>query len=664
MSSALVDGPGALLLIADLALLAILIAAPLRRSYRDDRGDGKAHVVLPVPPPAPSPWRTTWFFVFFFVLSLLYIGAGVDSIDRLYGGLVGGLARLAVHNSATVAGYVVHAHLGTRFVLVAYILGLAVSLRAAPLRRAMVAAQALWYLAAMICLDATQIMLGALTGWPIQPFGLQGNLLANVVGIIVFMRLTFLTFMLPKPVDLPRRNQGWLGNTVIISMVLVAAVALLWALPFGRALWDAQGLLPIVLSYALPSLVLTVIYCVLLVLQAVGPPPPPLTEERPAIDVIVPAHNEGQLIAACLTSIDGAAVTYGGPVRVIVGNDGSTDRTAAIARRTIKRFRAATGTVVDVEHGGKVRALNAALAQTRAEIVVRIDADVSIDHEALTYAQRWFTDPSVGEVSALVQPSEGRSWIHQMRLFECLMGFGLSRRALQVVDAIQCVPGTFAAFRREPVLGFGGFTDGINGEDSDLTMVLGRLGYRTVLDVKVRIYEDVPSTVRTLSRQRIRWNRAGMHMFARHVPFRAGATGPRAWFAMLRLFVARITGVLRLLIMIHAIQLAVLVPAYRTNLGTLLIVVLLTMVPGIYVLALLAAVYGRAAKVVYLPLWSVFANLRRFFIVQALLTLPTRPAGLAALRRPASVPEPAELVGRRQPRLAPEPVASPGSVAT
>ncbi|MGI8449378.1 MAG: hypothetical protein ACR2MP_19810, partial [Streptosporangiaceae bacterium] len=38
----------------------------------------------------------------------------------------------------------------------------------------------------------------------------------------------------------------------------------------------------------------------------------------------------------------------------------------------------------------------------------------------------------------------------------------------------------------------GGFPVGMNGEDADLTMQIGRLGYRVVVDPRIRSYEDVP----------------------------------------------------------------------------------------------------------------------------------------------------------------------------
>ena len=71
----------------------------------------------------------------------------------------------------------------------------------------------------------------------------------------------------------------------------------------------------------------------------------------------------------------------------------------------------------------------------------------------------------------------------------------------------------------------GGFTEGIYGEDVDFTYAVARIGYRAVIDTRVRSYEDVPNTQRQLRTQRTRWNRGGTMAFAavrscRHRPVR------------------------------------------------------------------------------------------------------------------------------------------------
>jgi cellulose synthase/poly-beta-1,6-N-acetylglucosamine synthase-like glycosyltransferase len=253
-------------------------------------------------------------------------------------------------------------------------------------------------------------------------------------------------------------------------------------------------------------------------------------QERPVIDVIVPAYNEEEVIVGTLRSIDAAAARYGGPVHVIMTDDGSTDQTRPLAEDTMGGFVAATGHIIEGQHKGKSAALNLALAETTADIVIRIDADTIIDEQALRFVPRWFRDPEVGLVEALMWPRWESTPYHRLRLFEELRIFGLNHRLLQTVDAINVVPGVFTAFRRQPALDLGGFTVGMNGEDGDFTMRMSRLGYASRLDPKVIVYEGVPESFFEMREQRIRWARATIHNQSRHGVYRAGRAAPAVWF--------------------------------------------------------------------------------------------------------------------------------------
>src|SRR5207244_935664 len=61
-----------------------------------------------------------------------------------------------------------------------------------------------------------------------------------------------------------------------------------------------------------------------------------------------------------------------------------------------------------------------------------------------------------------------------------------------------------------------GFAEGVNGEDADMTIRVGRLGYRIVSDASVRAYTEMPSTFAYLREQRMRWARGTYHMLARN----------------------------------------------------------------------------------------------------------------------------------------------------
>jgi cellulose synthase/poly-beta-1,6-N-acetylglucosamine synthase-like glycosyltransferase len=332
-------------------------------------------------------------------------------------------------------------------------------------------------------------------------------------------------------------------------------------------------------------------------------------------------------------------VRYGGPVRVILADDGSVDGTPEVAGAVMTRFRGAVGEIVRCPHAGKSAALNVALSRVTASVAVRIDADVVIAQDAFIYLPGWFQDPVVGCVGAAMTPRIGGSWIHRMRLLECLSSFFFARIGLMSVDGISCIPGTFQAIRPEPARSVGGYVIGMNGEDADLTMQLGRLGYRSVIDTRIRAFEDAPSTVRELQEQRTRWYRAGAHVFARQGPFLAGSAGPRVWFNSVRLMALRFLATLRPVLFLYSAVLAFLEPTPFRNIWFVFVLYGSTVVPVILVTVVLAVRYGFARYLPWFALWyPTFVVLRRAFVIQSFLTLPTRPVSLAGFRSVLGLP--------------------------
>jgi len=313
-------------------------------------------------------------------------------------------------------------------------------------------------------------------------------------------------------------------------------------------------------------------------------------------------------------------------VRVLVSNDGSADDTAPIAQAEIAAFRHATGGVLSAPNGRQAAALNRGLAITDAEIVVRIDADSVMGPDALVYSVPWFRDPRVGSVGAMEEPRKDTvTWFHRLRTLETLFQFRFARLGQSLVDGIVVIPGTFTAFRRDPAIIAGGFPVGMNGEDSDLTMQIGRLGYRVVIDPRIRSYEDVPRTIGEFVEQRTRWARASFHVYARHVPLRSGLAGPRVWFWTVRRGFSWFSLQVGLVAPIFLLELVLTHPSYRQNVATF---VLLYIVGGAVPLAVslpLAVKHGHWRAILWMPTWFAYAFLRRLATLEAVISMPTRP---------------------------------------
>lgn len=235
----------------------------------------------------------------------------------------------------------------------------------------------------------------------------------------------------------------------------------------------------------------------------------------PPLTVIIPAHNEAHVIGRTLEAVAAAAARYGGAVSVIVLNNASSDATIATAETAFARLPGIGGRVVDVPTPGKSHALNRGIAETATPFVVRIDADTQILPEAFARAMRHFADAETGIVGGIPLPP-GDGPFDRARLIEVLLKHGYYQIAYGAIDGIVGVPGMFAAYRTEAVRWAGGFVQGMNGEDTDVSLRIGEMGYRIIGDPSVQYISEVPTGYRHLREQRMRWFRSVYHVSARN----------------------------------------------------------------------------------------------------------------------------------------------------
>lgn len=182
------------------------------------------------------------------------------------------------------------------------------------------------------------------------------------------------------------------------------------------------------------------------------------------ISFIVPAHNEERLLGRTLDAIEDATRSLGVPTEVIVVDDASTDRTAAIAREHGAR-------VVSVGHRQIAATRNAGAREAAGEMLVFVDADTVVTGAAARAA-----------VEALGRGAVGGG---------CAFHFG-GRLPLygRILEAL-CVPlyrvaglasGCFLFCTREAFRAVGGFDEGMFGaEEAAMSRALRRRGKFVVL---------------------------------------------------------------------------------------------------------------------------------------------------------------------------------------
>src|SRR6202012_1907099 len=117
----------------------------------------------------------------------------------------------------------------------------------------------------------------------------------------------------------------------------------------------------------------------------------------PLVAVLVPAYNEETVIVRTVRSVLNSTYTN---LHVIVIDDGSSDRTAEVAREAYTaEIAAGKVAVFTTPNGGKAAALNFAVGRLTEEFYVGIDADTVIAVDAIAKLIPHFEDPLVGAVA-------------------------------------------------------------------------------------------------------------------------------------------------------------------------------------------------------------------------------------------------------------------------
>src|SRR4029077_4847090 len=280
-------------------------------------------------------------------LGLIFLAWHRPSPAGAYAAAVRAVAAAITRDPASVNGYVARLRPATEFLAVAYIIGIATVARASLPRRIAMLFPALLDVGLAVLGHVLLIVAGMTTNWLIAPFGVEATLANLLLAGLVIMRLTFTAYVLPRATTLPAERPRWAQDTVLACCSLTAVVAFL---VIGYAFLAEPANATTVWQVFVPLYAVTILSALLsaplwLLWWADRSLPAP-GRDRPLVDVIVPAYNEADNIARLLRSIDAAADRYGGPVRVLVSDDGSTDDTAQIAWAEFARFRYARGAVL------------------------------------------------------------------------------------------------------------------------------------------------------------------------------------------------------------------------------------------------------------------------------------------------------------------------------
>ena len=260
--------------------------------------------------------------------------------------------------------------------------------------------------------------------------------------------------------------------------------------------------------------------------------PPPLAS-LPCVSIIVPAYNEEKTIAN--TVLSSLALNYPKEkLEIVVVNDGSKDRTKDICEVFEKRGEII---LVNQKNAGKGAAMNAGVRAANGEFVVCLDADSEPHPDALMKMLCHFTSDDVACVTAAMKVKNKKEFLSGTQAIEYVFSIIL-RKLLSFVNAIVVIPGPFSIYKKSILQKVGGFDEYNLTEDNEIALRFLDRGYRIHNCIDGYVHTLAPTTLSSLYKQRLRWNRGNIENCIKYKHLFFNPRNPYVGFLILPMFVA------------------------------------------------------------------------------------------------------------------------------
>jgi len=238
----------------------------------------------------------------------------------------------------------------------------------------------------------------------------------------------------------------------------------------------------------------------------------PLDEWKkiPLVSIIVPAYNEEKVIEQTVRTL--LELDYPNK-EILVINDGSTDNTEAVLRPYALQGKIQ---LINRPNAGKAEALNLGFNLARGEIVVTIDADGALERRSVTRLVANFLDPDVVAVAGNVKVGNRTNILTKLQTLEYLRGINLRRRAFDLLNTMDVMPGALSSFRKSALNWVGFYERDTVTEDMDQTLKLVETRMLVVYEPDAIVHTEVPEDLASLSRQRRRWYAGTVQVLKKH----------------------------------------------------------------------------------------------------------------------------------------------------
>lgn len=232
------------------------------------------------------------------------------------------------------------------------------------------------------------------------------------------------------------------------------------------------------------------------------------TADWPSVTVVVPAHNEQEVITLAIESllnVDYPSEQY----RIIVVDDRSEDDTWKI----LKTLESQAPSVISAYHRtdgtpGKAGVLEDISDLIESDIMIVFDADYIPGRGLIKQLVAPFFDAEVGAVMGRVVPHNTETNLLTRLLdLERAAGYQVDQQARMNLHLVAQYGGSVGGVRMSALQSVGGWKTTAYAEDTDLTYRLLMGGFKTVYENRCECYEEVPEIWQERNRQIMRWSK-------------------------------------------------------------------------------------------------------------------------------------------------------------
>lgn len=284
-------------------------------------------------------------------------------------------------------------------------------------------------------------------------------------------------------------------GTLVLGLIVLSIFVLL-ALSFSYR--------TIFIAYNILSLFVFISYLVMWFEGAHKEFLPPKPDKWPKVSLVIPSFNSGHTIFDCVNACK--KLRYEGEKEIIVVDDGSTDG-------SYEKLKSVEGILLlrKEKNAGKAAALNMGISHAKGDIIGNVDSDTYPEAHALENAVRYFVhDDKVGAVVLFICVANPNGILAKMQEIEYWVAFGFFFKANSFMDSLYVTPGPTSLYRRTVFDQLGGFDEKNITEDMEIALRMQKAGWKLRTYHSAIAFTEVPTTIRSLFRQRIRWFRGGL----------------------------------------------------------------------------------------------------------------------------------------------------------